>query len=117
MAELAQREVIARLFLGWTFEQWALAIARVGLGGTQIRHAERCQREYKRAFGSDAPAIAFAGETPNVDLATALWEQIDGPYFEEITEERILDSSYGDQTKDDMEYDEAWQIRYGRGRV
>jgi hypothetical protein len=47
------------------------------------------------------------------DLAQALFEQLEHG-LESVSDEQLLDPSYGDQTKDDQEYDEAWRIRYGR---
>ena len=102
------------LFMGWTVDQWALAISRVGLDGTQEKHAKRCQEHYKRMYNGD-PTTAFEGEDPpNYDLALALFEHVNGILLEPLDKDETLDPSYADHTKDDMEYDEAWQNRYGR---
>ena len=60
------------LFMGWTLDQWALAISRVGLDGTQMKHANRCKSDYERKYGGN-PGISFVGEEPNYELALALF--------------------------------------------
>jgi hypothetical protein len=102
------------LLLGWDIHQWAVAIDRVGLGGTRMKDAEKCHKEYLSRFGQNPLEFQLIGVEmgTNYPLAAALFEQVEYK-LESVRESETLDSSYGDQTKDDMEYDEAWQIRYG----
>lgn len=101
-------------FLGWTIDQWALAVERVGLDGTTIKHANRCRSEYIRRYGCDPGGVEIIGVNPpaNYDLAYALFENVNGIYLEPLEEDEMLDISYEDHTKDDMEYEEAFKNRY-----
>ena len=103
------------LLLGWDIHQWAVAIKRVGLGGTQMKYANRCRNEYLKRFGQDPLQFQLIGVSSDgdYDLAQALFEQLEYG-LEKVEDEHELDSSYEDHTQDDKEYDEAWQIRYGR---
>jgi len=102
------------LLLGWDIHQWATAIKRVGLGGTQMRYANKCRNEYIKRFGQNPLEFQLIGVQADgdYDMAQALFEQLQSG-LESIEDKVELDSSYQDQTKDDMEYDEAWQIRHG----
>lgn len=102
------------LLNGWDIHQWAVAIDRVGLGGTQMKYADKCQKEYLQRYGQNPLEFQLIGVTPgsNYDLAAALFEQAEHK-LESFDEKPQLDSSYQDQTKDDMEYDEAFKIRMG----
>jgi len=104
-----------QLLLGWTLEQWAVAIARIGIGGTQMKYADKTRIEYVRRFGQEPLEFMILGARPegNYDLAAALFEQLEGG-LESCADADPLDSSYGDHTKDDMEYEEAFQNRYRR---
>ena len=101
-------------FLGWTIDQWAIAIARVGLDGTTIRHANRCRNEYLSRYGTDPGGVEFIGVQPeaNYDLAMALYENVNGIYLEPLEEDEVLDSSYDDHTADDIQYEEAFKNRW-----
>jgi hypothetical protein len=105
------------LFMGWDIEQWSVAIDRVGLGGTTMKYANRCRKEYQDRFGQDPLEFQLVGVQIASDnareMASALFEQYQKA-LEKYEDEVVLDSSYGNQEKDDKEYDEAWQIRYGR---
>ena len=102
------------LLNGWDIHQWAVAIDRVGLGGTQMKYADKAQREYLEKYGQNPLETQIIGATPgsNYDLAAALFEQAEYR-LESFDEKPQLDSSYQDQTKDDMEYEEAFKIRMG----
>ena len=103
-----------QLLKGWDFTQWAVAIKRCGIGGTRMKDIDKCRREYKERFGHDPLEFQLIGVVPDgdYDLATAIFEQYECQ-LETHTDEVTQDSSYGDQTRDDKAYDEAWQIRYG----
>lgn len=102
------------LLNGWDIHQWAVAIDRVGLGGTQMKYADKCQKEYLQRYGQNPLEYMLIGVTPgsNYDLASALFEQAEYK-LETFDEKPQLDKSYQDQTKDDMEYEEAFKIRMG----
>lgn len=102
------------LLNGWDIHQWAVAIDRVGLGGTQMKYADRCQRDYMNRYGQNPLEFQLIGVEvgSNYDLAAALFEQTEHK-LESVDEKPILDSSYKDHAKDDMDYNEAWQIRTG----
>ena len=102
------------LLMGWSFEQWAIAVKRVGVGGTRMKDISRCRKEYRERFGQDPLEFQIIGARPDgdYDLAAAIFEQYEHQ-LESVKDEVALDSSYGDQTKDDMEYEEAFKIRYG----
>lgn len=104
-----------QLLLGWDIHQWAVAIARVGLGGTQMKYAERTRKEYLNKYGQNPLEFQLIGVQTegNYDLAAALYEQVEYRNLEQVSTEEAKDSSYGDQTKDDMEYEEAFRNRYG----
>lgn len=102
------------LLNGWDIHQWAVAIDRLGLGGTQMKYADKLQRDYLNKFGQNPLEFQLIGITPgtNYDLAAALFEQTQHR-LESVGIEEIKDSSYSDQEKDDREYDDAWKIRVG----
>jgi len=102
------------LLNGWDIHQWAVAIERVGLGGTPMKYADQCQKEYLRRYGQNPLEFQLIGVSVggNYDLAAALFEQTEHR-LESVEDKIEMDSSYQDHTKDDMEYDEAWQIRHG----
>jgi hypothetical protein len=101
--------------LGWDIHQWAVAIKRVGLGGTQMKYANKTRNEYLKRYGQNPLEFQLIGVQMegDYDMAQALFEQLEHG-LESVSDEQLLDPSYGDQTKDDKEYDEAWRIRYGR---
>jgi len=111
---MSEIDPVNDLFMGWSLDQWAVAIERVGLGGVRVKDAEKCHREYLSRFGQNPLEFQLIGVqlAADYDLAKALFEQVEYK-LESIKETEIKDSSYGDQTKDDMDYNEAWQIRYG----
>ena len=102
------------LLNGWDIHQWAVAIERVGLGGTQMKYADKCQREYIQRYGQNPLEYQLIGVSAggNYDLAAALFEQTEHR-LESVDVKPVLDKSYEDHTKDDMEYDEAFRIRMG----
>jgi hypothetical protein len=104
-----------QLLLGWDIHQWAVAIKRVGLGGTQMKYANRTRNEYIKRYGQDPLEFQLIGVQTDgdYDLAQALFEQLEHG-LESVTDEELLDPSYGDHTKDDMEYHEAFANRWGR---
>ena len=103
------------LLNGWDIHQWSVAIQRVGLGGTQMKYADRCQKEYMNKYGQNPLEFQLIGvkTEENYDLAAALFEQAESR-LESTDSNPELDSSYGDQTKDDIEYEEAFANRWGR---
>ena len=102
------------LLNGWDLQQWAVAIERVGLGGTQMKYADKLQKEYINRYGQNPLEFQLIGVEVggNYDLAVALFEQTEHR-LESVDVIEKLDSSFEDHTKDDMEYDEAFKIRYG----
>lgn len=102
------------LLNGWDIHQWAVAIDRVGLGGTQMKYADKCQKEYMNRYGQNPLEFQLIGVSAggNYDLAAALFEQTQYK-LESVGTEEKLDSSYSNQKKDDIEYDQAWQTRVG----
>ena len=99
---------------GWDLAQWAVAIERVGIGGTQMKYADKCQKEYINKYGQNPLEFQLIGVDMggNYDLAAALFEQTQFK-LESVGTEEIKDSSYSDQEKDDHDYHEAWQNRVG----
>ena len=104
-----------QLLMGWDIHQWAVAIERVGLGGTMMRYAEKTRREYKKLYGEPL-ALQLIGVRPegNYDLAAALFEQLEYG-LEKHVDEIQLDSSYGDHGKDDYDYSEGRKNVWERG--
>jgi hypothetical protein len=102
-----------QLLMGWTLEQWAVAIDRVGMGGTMMQYADKTRKEYLSRYGQNPLEYLIIGARPagNYDLAAALFEQLEGG-LERCADSDPLDSSYGDQTKDDMDYEEGFKNRY-----
>ena len=102
------------LLNGWDIHQWAVAIERIGLGGSQMKYADKCQKEYLKKYGQNPLEFQLIGVSMggNYDLAAALFEQTQFK-LESVDVKLKLDSSYEDHTKDDMEYDRAWQTRMG----
>ena len=104
------------LFMGWDLEQWSVAIERCGLGGTTMKYANRCRKEYIDRYGQNPLEFQLVGvqlaSANSREMASALFEQYQMA-LEKHKDEIKQDSSYEDHTKDDMEYDEAWQIRHG----
>jgi hypothetical protein len=109
-------EYESKLLLGWDIHQWAVAIARVGIGGTQMKYADRTRREYLSRFGQNPLELRLIGVQAegNYDLAAALFEQLD-PSLETYVESTELDSSYGDHARDDWEYSEGRKNVWNRG--
>ena len=102
------------LLNGWDIHQWAVAIERVGLGWTQMKYADKCQKEYLSKFGQNPLEFQLIGVSVggDYDLAMAPFEQTQHK-LESVDDKVELDSSYQDHTKDDMEYNEAFKIRMG----
>jgi len=106
-----------QLLLGWDIHQWAVAIARVGLGGTSMGYAEKTRKEYLRKYDQAPLALQLIGVTVdgNYDLASALYEQVEYRNLEQVGSEDYKDSSYGDHGKDDHDYDEGRRNIWTRG--
>lgn len=102
------------LLNGWDIHQWAVAIERIGLGGTQMKYADKCQKEYLNRYGQNPLEFQLIGVSAggNYDLAAALFEQTQYK-LESASVEEKLDSSYSNQEKDDIDYNSAWQTRVG----
>ena len=105
-----------QLLMGWDIHQWAVAIDRIGLGGTQMKYADRCHRDYINKFGQDPLEFQLIGVEMggNIDLAAALFEQLEHG-LEKAEGDVKLDSSYGDHGKDDYDYDEGRRNIWTRG--
>lgn len=105
-----------QLLMGWDIHQWAVAIARVGLGGTQMKYADKTRKEYRQRFGQDPLEFQLIGVDAggDYDLAAALFEQLD-PSLETYVDAPELDSSYGNHERDDWEYNEGRRNVWERG--
>jgi hypothetical protein len=104
------------LLLGWDYGQWAVAIERVGLGGTRMLDADRCRAKYIREYGQNPLEFQLIGVSAggNFDLASALFEQLEYS-LEGVNATQETDSSYGDHSKDDHDYDEGRKNIWERG--
>ena len=106
-----------QLLLGWDIHQWAVAIHRVGMGGTQMKYADKTRKEYHNQYGQNPLEFQLIGVQTegNYDLAAALFEQVQYSDLEHIDPNPHLDSSYGDHAKDDHDYDEGRRNIWTRG--
>jgi len=97
-----------QLLLGWDINQWAVAIERMGLGGTRMKDADRCRRDYLNKYGQNPLEFQLIGVDAggNYDLAAALFEQVEYS-LEDVDTKPELDSSYSNQEKDDHDYAEG----------
>jgi len=106
-----------QLLLDWDIHQWATAIARVGMGGTTMKYAEKTHKEYLRVYGQAPLEFQLIGVKTdgNYDMAGALYEQVDHRNMEKVDSTVQQDSSYGDHGKDDHDYDEGKRNIWTRG--
>jgi len=104
------------LLNGWDLAQWAIAIERVGLGGTQLKYADKCQKEYLNKYGQNPLEFQMIGVNAggDYDLAAALFEQVEHQ-LESFDDKPELDSSYQDHARDDHEYDQDKRNIWERG--
>jgi len=104
------------LLMGWDINQWALAIERVGLDGTRMINADKCRKRYIAEYGQNPLEFQLIGVKMggDFDRAGALFEQLEYS-LEGVNTSEDLDSSYGDQSKDDHDYDEGRRNIWERG--
>lgn len=71
-AEQARPKVqLTPVIMDWDIHQWAVAIARCGIGGTQVRHMDKLRREYVEKYRAEPLAVKMVGVQIDGDYALA----------------------------------------------
>jgi len=62
--------------MDWDINQWAVAIKRVGIGGTRVKDMDKCRKEYLNRYGCEPLARFLIGVEAegDYDLAAAIFE-------------------------------------------
>lgn len=59
------------VIMDWDVHQWAAAIERVGIGGTQIKDMNKLRAEYTRRYGCEPLATQLIGAQATGDYGLA----------------------------------------------
>lgn len=78
--------------MDWDVNQWAVAIKRVGLGGTRVKDLDKCRKEYVRRYGCEPLARFLIGVEAegDYDLAQAVFEHTELIRFVDLEREHEL---------------------------